>query len=469
MNLPKFPAWMVTGTLLLLAVTMGRGETGTPGLPEQLDRARADKDNDSVVEICRRELEKSPGDTNLLRELCRLQIEQKDYPRAAATLDRLDKASADPALRNELRGDLAQAEGKTPDEAVAAWRRALTIKSADAPTLEGKIADALDQAGRWTEAAEALRAFLKAKPEHAARTMQLATCLLNSGHPEDADKQAVAAGTIDAADDTVKAAAPAFDRLRPQLPALHKLGERIADEKPGAGPDPRVDRALIYYRAGAFHAALEDARQAAAKDDADGRNVAARLVEGQCLWRLDRGPEAVALQVAKIEDAHWFDDARRCERLRAPDELTGAEAPAVVVRAYAARAMALIAGNQPALALEDAEKAIRTEEKAGRRTADTEVVLAAALLRNDRPAEALAAARRATEDDPRNPDGWALCGRLAQEAADFPGAVENLTHALGIREEGAWLRRRETCLRTLGRNAEADRDARRVAQLPASS
>ena len=75
---------------------------------------------------------------------------------------------------------------------------------------------------------------------------------------------------------------------------------------------------------------------------------------------------------------------------------------AAVVRACATRAMLLLAGNQPVLALDDAEMAIRTEEKAGRRTADTEVVLAAALLRNDRPADALAAAQRATRDDPRN-------------------------------------------------------------------
>ena len=63
------------------------------------------------------------------------------------------------------------------------------------------------------------------------------------------------------ADKTVKASAPMFDRLRPQLPALHKLGERIAAFKPGpAGIAriPRLDRALIYYRAGAYAAALAD-------------------------------------------------------------------------------------------------------------------------------------------------------------------------------------------------------------------
>ena len=62
-----------------------------------------------------------------------------------------------------------------------------------------------------------------------------------------------------------------------------------------------------------------------------------------------------------------------------------------------------------------------------------------------------------------------LCGRLEQEAADFPAAVDSLSRALAIREDAKWLHRREACLRTLGRNAEADRDAQRAAQLPATS
>ena len=445
----------------------GRCEPPGPTLTEQLARARADKDRDSVVELCRRQLERSPHDGKLLRDLFRAQLDVKDFDRAAETLNRLDQASTPAAWLAEARGDLAQAAGKPLDDALAAWKEALAAGPADAPALLGKIADALDDAGRWPEAAEAYHASLRAKPDHAARTMLLSVCLLNAGHPEDADKQALAAGRIDAADDTVKAAAPMFDRLRPQLPALRKLGERIAASRRGAVPDPRLDRALIYYRAGAYAATLEDTRAITA--DIGGHAMAARLIEGQCFWRLDREKEAVALRVAKIEDARWFDDPRRCERLRAPDELGDKADTAAVVRAYAARAVALLGGNQPVLALEDAETAIHNEESAGRRTADTEVVLAAALLRNDRPADALAAARRATADDPRNPDGWALCGRLEQEAADFPAAVDNLSRALAIREEAGWLRRRETCLRVLGRNPEADRDARRAAQLSASS
>ena len=473
MHLPELsvrpPAlrWVLALLGLWFLPVSGRCDLPLPSLAEQLAQAQSDKDHDAVVELCRRQLESSPRDAKLLREMFRAQLEVKDFDRAAETLTRLGQVSPPSAWLAEARGDLAQAAGKPLDDALAAWKEALAAGPADVPALLGKSADALADAGRWQEAAEAYHASLRAKPDHAARTMRLAVCLLNAGHPEDADKQALAAGRIDAADKTVKASAPMFDRLRPQLPALRKLDEHIDTGPQGVIPYFQLDRALIYYRAGAYAAALADT-EAATKDRGVGA-VAARLLEGQCLWWLDREKEAVALRVAKIEDARWFDDPHRCDRLRAPDELTDKADATAVIRAYAARTMLLLAGNQPVLALEDAEMAIRTEEKASRRTADTEVVLAAALLRNDRPADALAAAQRATRDDPRNPDGWALCGRLEQEAAEFPAAVENLSRALAIREEAGWLHRRETCLRVLGRNAEADRDARRAAQLPASS
>ena len=466
MNLPKLtvPAALLGGLLLLLPVG-GQCAPPPPGLADQLARARADKDSASVVEICRRQLEQSPGDPATLQEMFRAQLDLKDTARAAETLARLDKTSAPAALRAELRGDLAQADDKGLDDAVAAWREALAAHPADAPALLGKIADALDDAGR-PEAVEALRAFLRVKPDHAARTARLAVWLLTTGHPDEADKTALAANKLDAADDTVKAVAPVFDRLRPQLPTLRKLGERIA-APPTPGPDARLDRAFIYYRAGAYDAALVDAREIIRY--AGRPAVAARVVAGQCLWRLDKQKEAVALRVANLADTKWFDDPRRCDRLRAPDELPADAIATAIVRTHAARAMTLLDADQPVLALDDVEEASRAEEMAKHRTADTEVVLAAVLLRNERPADALAAARRAVADDPRNPDGWALCGRLEQEAADFPAAVDSLSRALSIREDARWLHRRESCLRAMGRNAEADRDAQRAAQLPAVS
>ena len=474
MNLPKFAVrplsiWrvvVVCGLLLLPAQVWS--EPAAPSLAEQLAQAREAKDDASIVEICRRQLAQSPGDAGALREMFLAQLDLKDCDRAADTLAKLGKAGTPPAVLAEFRGDLAQTADKPLDEALAAWREALAAKPANTPVLLGKIADALDDDGRWADAAEAVRAFLKVKPNHAARTSRLAVCLLNAGHPEDADKQAVAAGKLDSADDTVKANAPMFDRLRPQLSALRKLGDRIAAYKPGKNePDPRLDRALIYYRAGAYAAALEDV-QRITKETA-GRSVAARVVQGQCLWRLDQGDEAAALRVAQIGDVRWFDSQPHCDQLRAPDQFTGKESDAAIVRAYAVRTMLFLGSNQPVLALEDAEKAVQAEEKAHHVTADTLLVYSAALLMNDRRSEALTTTQRALDLDPRNSEGWALRGRMEQEVANFPAAVENLTRALALEERAGWLRRREQCLRAMGQNAEADRDSKRIAQLTASS
>ena len=458
-----------------------------PALPEQLARAQAQKDPGAVVEIGRRALEKPGADAlPLLRAIFQAQVDLKDLPRAAETLERLQKTTPPPprAALTEMRGDLLRAQDKPLDEALAAWREAITQDPADLPGLEGKIADALDTAGRWEEAAAAFRAVLHHVPGHAARQARLAVCLLNAGHSAEADQVIVAAGVADADDETVKAVAPLFDRLRPSLPALKKLESRLATANPPDANAPAaatadvaagantlaatcLDRAVILSRAGAWAGALVDAERAARVGG--GQSQAARLLRGQCLWQLERPKEAVALSVARIADKKWFDDLDAFNRLRAADNapaLSGAAA----VRAHTVRATILLGAEELPLALEETVRAHELNEAGRLRLDDPEVVYAVVLLRNDRPAEALLAARRATEYAPNNPDGWAILGRLEQETrADFAAATEHLSRALSLREEPRWLRRRETCLRSLGRTAEADRDAQRLAKLPPAS
>ena len=504
--------------LALLAVSLttealsAAGEPPVPPLGEQLARARQRKDHESTVEIARRELEAPGADApGLLLSIFQAQLALRDFPRANETLERLRKASPPPApsALAELRGDLAYArakpspseengggndedsddkddassktvESKPLDQALAAWREAVAADPADLPGLEGKIADALDQAGRWGEAAGAYRAVLRLVPGHAARQARLAVCLLNSGHAAEADAALQAAVKADAADQTVKAAAPLFDRLRPQLPALGRLEARIAagdlsNSRPGdvdfeasTVASASLERALSLFRAGVPAGALVDAERAAR--ETRGASLAVRLLQAQCLWQLGRTEEAAALGVARMGDRAWFDDTERCNRLRKADDAPRLSAAVPAARAHTVRATILLSADQPVLALEEAEQAHGLNESQHLRLDDPEVVYAVALLRNDRAEDALLAARRATEYAPNNPDGWAIWGRVEQETrADFTPAVAHLTRALNLREEPLWLRRRETCLRSLGRNAEADRDARRLAQLPPAS
>lgn len=460
-----------------------------PAVPRSLQLVRAQAANDpaAVAELCRRQLDSPEGTTvaddprALLTTAFRAYLELADFPRATRTLERLGRTSGTlPAELDDLRGDLARAD-KRPDDALTAWRAALLARPTDPAPILGKVADVLDAAGRWPEAAEAMRAFLKVRPAHAARRARLAVCLLNLGRAEDADREMLAAVRADAADETVKAAAPMFDRLRPQLPALRALETRIkAGRPPGANPtydvsagvktveSARLDRALLFLANGVNPPALADA--AAVAESTGGNPASARLLQAEALRRSDREDEAVRLRVARLPNA-WFADRARFDRLRAADRaptLTGPEA----ARTHLVRAAILLEADQPVLALEDAERAVRLRAEtvaAAPRSPEAEVVLAAALLRCDRRAEALEVARRATTLDPRNADAWAIRGRLEQEGgADLAAAVDSLSRALAIREEPRWLGRRETCLRTLGRTAEADRDARRLAGMPAS-
>ncbi len=428
-----------------------------------------------MVELCRRLLITPGADAaTLLPTLFRAQLKLADYDRAAQTLERLAQTSPPhtAADLDDLRGDLSLAANHPVEEAVEHWRAALAAHPANSEAILGKIADAYDADEDWSEAADALRAFLKAHPGHAARQARLAVCLLNDGEPEAADREMLAAVRLDAADDTVKATAPVFDRLRPQLAALRVLDARLnAFPATRANPAPdfragantpeaaHLDRALILYRAGAYPAALADVEAVA--EETPAHSVMALLLQAQCLWTLNSDEEAAALRVAKIADAAWFDDRARCDRLRAADTPVPPDPAGVSARQHAARSAILLEADQPVLALEEAEAAARPSEKTGPGNVEAQIVLAAALLRNDRATDALAAAKRATELDPRNADAWALRGRLEQESlADFPAAVDSLTRALAIRKEPRWLGRREVCLRTMGRLAEADRDAR---------
>lgn len=517
--------WLSAAVLLVLATGVGRRAGAenppAPPLPEQLARAKHRKDRAAIVEIARRELDAHGADAaGLLTTIFQAQLALRDFPRATETLSRLQKTASPPkpAVLSEMRGDLAYAQAKAApreennseekgkkeaedsdegdeddaedapvadqplDQALAAWREAVAADPADLPGLEGKIADALDKAGRWEEAVGAYRALLRLVPGHAARQARLALCLLNTDHAAEADAAIQAAVKTDAADKTVKSIAPLFDRLRPQLPALGRLEARIAAGNPPSS-QPTLDvsteastvesasleRALTLFQAGAPPASvLVDA--ARADREMQGGSVAVRLLEAQCLWPLGRDKEAAALGVARMNGRQWFDDTDRFNRLRKSDATLRLDAATPVVRARTVRTTILLSADQPVLALQEAEGAHQLNEAQHLRLDDPEVVYAVTLLRNDRAEDALAAAKRATEYAPNNPDGWAVWGRVEQETrADFAPAVTHLTRALGLREDPAWLRRRETCLRTLGRNAEADRDAKRLAQLSPAS
>lgn len=476
---------LAVGCTLWLATISARAAT-TPepapaSLSDQLRAAQTAEDRASVIEICRRLLaEPSQGklrtgfDTaTLLETLFRAQLAERDFVRARATLDIMEKSGARPAgVVGELRGDLALASGtlavdKT-DEALATWRAALNAPGADTVSILGKLADLTDSRGDWREAADWFTQFLKKRPNHVARRARLAVCLLNLGRFEEADKEIRAASAKDATDDTVKAALPLFDRLRAEAATLRALGAKISSApNDRARFSPLLERAHLLFIVRTLPAALADADRAlAALPD----SRAAMLLKSQCLWQLNRKDEAGRLGVSKMPLTGWLADRPKLARVANFDltltaNNTPGTDPSKLAATHAGRAVALLDADQPTFALPDAAAAAKLNP----RSVEATFVHAAALLRCDRLTEALAEARRATEVDPQSPDAWAILGRLEQEArADFGAAVADLSRALAVREEPRWLQRRERCLRALGRTAEADKDARRIRELQSS-
>jgi tetratricopeptide (TPR) repeat protein len=422
-------------------------------LREQLKRATEEKDTPAALEIQRRLLAANPADADALAALARAQIEAEDYPRARATVEALLKSAngqATPTAKT-LAGDLAAAENR-PDEALQAWNDALRASYAntDRIGLLSKIAALHEKQVHWAQAADAWTELAKLE-NTAHRYTGLAVCLINAGRPAESVRAMMTANSLDATDAAVKKELPFYEWLSGQLPYVRSL-----DARPQNVPT-KFARAQFFGCAGAYPPALEII---APLQEAEPDSAAFRLLKGLVLYKLNRPEEAAKLLVSPLPNPACLDDRTRLDRLRSFDEAIAAD-PTKGAN-YSRRAAELLGLDQPALALPDAEQSARLSPK----SADAAVIYAAALLRVNRLAEAREQARRAVELEPRNADGWAILGRLEQERAEFPAAIDALSRALTLKEQARWLQRREACLRALGRNAEADKDRRRLEKLP---
>jgi tetratricopeptide (TPR) repeat protein len=132
--------------------------------------------------------------------------------------------------------------------------------------------------------------------------------------------------------------------------------------------------------------------------------------------------------------------------------------------ALAARAKVLYELKQPTLALPDARAALAINDKLAAAQFDAAHICDELGQKKD----ALAYARTATELDPNDWIKWAYRGTLEKQRADFPAAIESQTRSLKIYETVFALSEREQCERRIGRAKEADADARRIHELPAS-
>ncbi len=453
-----FPATIGLCAASLLAA---ENPSAGPALRAQLGAASAEQDKPAVLEISRRLSLATPGDAQLLQSVVTGFLAEKDPKRAQASLDAASKSATPPApgAIAELQGDLALASDH-PEEALAAWKRAVTTRGALSypGTLLDRIAGLGPSHGMWPAAVDALRQRLAAgvKGADLARTKaSLGLALLQTGAMEPAVKEMVEAGKADASVDLVKANLPRFEAIQRQLPGI----VTVLNKARSAPTDlvAQLDAGRFLSALGANAAALA-AAEAAHK--LDPRSRGAQTLRAHSLRKLGRSDEADALKVAVI-----VNEQRYLDRLLPVLESTDAtlrNGPDGA--ALARRAANLLAASQPLLALEDALEALKLDPKSG----GGALIAGQASSQLGRRADAVRYGKLAAENAPRDAEAWNFSAQLQRRRTDYAGAVASFSQALTLDAKDIdSLRGREACLRTLGRDAEAERDRELAERLSA--
>ena len=425
-----------------LMATVARAQDAA-ALRAQLELAEKADDKASVVEIVRRWTLASPDDPKALRRLVEALLAAGEADRAGTVVDAAAKRPVLASTMDELRGDVAAADRK-PAEAYAAWKRALAPPADPArrPIVWRKIAKLGSDTNHFEWTVEALRNL----PPGAETKAQLAMALLQRGEFDAAIVEMQAANRLDASAPNVKSNLPRFEALQRQLPAIQPVFAR-AKANP-LDPDALMARATWLTLYGANTAALADA-EAAAKIDPGARS--ARVLRGFLLRKLGRRGEAEGLGVAAIGDEARFLN-KLLPVLRATDAAMRVKPDGVTM---ARRAANLLAASQPVLAAQDANAALKLDPQSGTGA----LIAGQAASQLGHRAEAMRLAKLATENGPRDAEAWEFLAQLQRRRAELTLAIASFSEAIALDPKDADLwRSREACLRTLGRDTEADRD-----------
>ena len=117
------------------------------------------------------------------------------------------------------------------------------------------------------------------------------------------------------------------------------------------------------------------------------------------------------------------------------------------------------------LALQDAEKASRLDQKSANAWAEVSY----SLMKLGRAKEALERIKQATEFDPNLGSAWQYRGELEMAEGNNLAAIESFSRALAIEKTAAGLQKREECYRRVGLPARAEEDRQALQELTAGT
>lgn len=419
----------------------------------QLRRALQNHSFAQAVPLARRVLQFAPNDNGAWARLAQAQTGLGDRTGLRQTLAAWQRTVKRTSGKfDEYRGDLALADGRRA-EALAAWTKSVARKDRKARVFM-KIAHLQQLDAHWREANMAWSEALQLQESSRALTNRA----ISRRHLHDWDAAMAdlhRAAELSPNEPRVRQQAALFARLAKFLAEVRELDKQLATLPNDAGL--LADRALLFLRAQDPELALDDATHAArvAPD-----SVCPKLFIVLAQLALGRAIEAANLPVLNsIRLAALSPEfIQTISRLDAEIIVEPKNAELRVGRAWQLNEI-----GQPALALEDAERASELDPKSAGACAEASYALA----KLERESEAYDRIKRATELDPNFSTAWQYRGELEMRGSDYLAAIESLTHALTINRTAAALAKREECYRKLGLLAKAEDDRKALEEIGA--
>ena len=440
---------LIAGLLVFASVHVSCNRSLPPedkAVRAELRKALRDKSYDKAVELARKVVTSAPHENGAWDRLVRAQLGAADVAGAKETLPKWRSSISTPSAKfHELTGDIAWKE-RDAALALQAWQKAIAADPKKARVLR-KIARLHRRQDQWQEENAAWTALLEIE-DNATDRIDRALCRRRLHRWSEALDDFRRAQELAPDDPDVRRGAKLFERLGKFLAEIRELDARLAITP--KDDQLLADRALLFLRSEDAELALQDSKAAAELAPWAVRPI---LFQAEALTSLGRAAESEKLGVnnrfrlAALTPEFLQTMSRLDAEISV--ERTNAEL-------YVARAWQLNDVGQPALAMKDAETALRFDANSAGARAESGYALAK-LGRVDQAFEHI---RQATELDANFSTAWQYRGELEMRRGEYTAAIESLSRALAINQTPAALQRREECYRQVGLLVQADEDRR---------
>ena len=409
----------------------------------------------TAAPIARQLLQRKPHDERIWKQLLQAQLGLHDLEGAKQSLERWRSTIPKHSIRvEEFQGDIAREE-KNHSTALSAWQKVIQ-QQPNNRRVRRKIAMFHQSLQQWGDAEVAWNEAMKLK-ETATERLNRAICRRRLHRWNEAFEDYRRATELGPDDPEVHRWSKVFEGLQGYKDQLGEFDAKLAILPDEIGL--LSDRALLFLRSDDPEMALADCEHATKLAP---WALRPKLFQGIALVQLGKTKQADAVGIRRPISlnsltAEFLESASRLD-LAIAVERTNSEH-------FIARSWQLNEIGQPKLAAQDAEAAVRLDQ----RSAGALTELAYALTKLGRAEEGYDKVRQATALDPNSAPAWQYRGELEMARGDYLTAVDSLSRAAGIHQSVAVLQKRAECYQRLGLNGRAEEDHRTVQRLISTS